>query len=137
MTGILLGPRFNAGAITPGTVAIGNDEVSTGTARWYIGADGFTYKHSRTLANRAQSWINPQAGMEQFEVMVTLAGDPLDVDAGTGVWLSCAGNHGWGYNFVGPAQEGSLTVEIRLAATGVVQDTATIDLFSEGTTSGI
>ena len=144
MTGILLGPRYVPGVA--GVVALADDLVSgLNNANWKLGADGFTYHNFNISGSPGPAWINPQSGMDQFEIRVVPVFDPtgasLDVNAGVNVWLNCATGPRWGFvgtsagGTPGPADE-ELTVEIRLASTGVVQDTATITLEKTGSLGG-
>lgn len=136
MAGILLGPRVKI--VAAGTVALADDERTTShNSVWTLGADGYTYfGYAPGFVVQGPQWINPRTGMEQFEVMVSLAGDPLHVDSGTDAWLSCSSAPSWGYNMVGDAASGELSVSIRRLSDGVEVDTATILLDTTGTLVG-
>lgn len=134
MSGIALAPYY-AGDGAAGVVDLGDDSINgTATAKWKLGADGYTYRNGY----RGFTWLNPQNGMSDFEIRVDLegGGDPLDINAGSGVWLAPALNPQWGYTGSGPARAGTLDVQIRQVSDGTVVDTASIALSIEGTTGG-
>lgn len=123
MTGILLGPVF--AAAEGGTVALGDQDIfGTGKiATFRLMADGFTYYHDGAL-HQGQTWINPQEGMELYEVKATLEGGShsLQNNSGLGTWLAAVGSPQWGYNSNSP-KIGAILVSIR--AIGSVTDEVT------------
>lgn len=127
MTGILCGPHVGAGAGGGGEVVDAPDDSIYNLRRavWKLGADGFIYRNGTASV----AWITPQVNMAAYEIRVDLAAgsDPLDVNAGLGVWLSAVTGPSWGY-FNTYAKVGNLAVQIRRASDGVVVDTATIDV---------
>lgn len=140
MAGILLGPRFNAGTVTPGDVSLGADSVASGGRRgyWRFGSDGFTYKSTSTGSYvAAQAWINPRAGMEQFEVKASLgSGDALSLSSALDTWISGATSPEWGYASAG-AKTGVLLISIRRISDGVLLVTdVEITIETEGAFGG-
>lgn len=126
MTGILCGPRGGGGGGTAGAVSVPDDSiVGLRRAAWKLGADGFIYRNG--VAGSA--WITPQSGMADYEISASLAAgaDPLDVDAGQGVWLSPVISPEWGYANAA-AKTGELDVEIRRVSDGFIVDSAAISL---------
>jgi hypothetical protein len=133
MTGIIT-PIY-AGDVAGGVVDLADDEIDgVRNAHWKLGADGFTYRNG----TKGFTWLNPQTGMDQYEILVDLGvgADPLTLNAGLGAWLSPVLNPEWGYGGAGDAATGSIDVQIRQVSDGSVVDTATITLTTEGTISG-
>lgn len=116
-----------------GTVNLQDDTVvGSRYAQWFILNDGFTYeRHNSGSLVKNLSWINPQSGMDLYEVRATDIG--TDTPPGTiGSWIPITNSTGWGWSGSLVQKEGQLTIEIRRASDLVVVDSATITLFVSG-----
>lgn len=134
MLGIEIIKRFGSG-VGDGSdnVNLLDDAVVGQTyAQWIISLNGFTYKRDTSgAAAQAAAWINPQSGMDEYEVRATVATG--DTPPGTiGSWLSLASTHTWGWTNQTAERKCNLTIEIRRASDSVVVDSATITLFAAG-----
>lgn len=141
MTGILLGPRHSLGAaVEPGTVALPDGVYVEGINRavWFLGADGFTYWQLLDEAHKHSAWLNPQVGMEQYEVMASLnpGSDPLEVGRDPDVWISAVESPRWGYGGPGGPRGGTITVQVRRVSDLVVVDTAEVEMSVSGSLGG-
>jgi hypothetical protein len=124
--------RLGSGAAKGTVVLYGDSIVAPTYAQWTIGFDGFTYKRRTSgAAARSQAWLSPQIGMSLYEVRATLASG--DLPPGTfGVWLPMTSSYTWGWANETSQQRCHITIEIRLASTGAIVGTATINLFIAG-----
>lgn len=131
MVGIL-GAIANFG--TALVISITNDTVSrtatpTATATYTIASDGLVKRHGGVTL---ETWNTVPAASGNYEVRAAQTSGPA-LSAGTlNTWLACSSDNSWSLmddtNF---GKTAVLTVEIRLASSGVVQDTATITLTAE------
>lgn len=117
-----------AGAVTLQDAAV----VGTRNAMWWINSDGFTYKRTTAGAFVKQiAWINPQSGMDQYEVRATVSSG--DVPPGTiGSWISIDIGSVWGWANSLVEKSCALLIEIRTVVGHVTVDSATITLFVAG-----
>lgn len=133
MLGIEILKRLGGGG---GTVNIQDDAVhGTTYAQWTIGFDGWTYeRHNSGAASKSLSWINPQSGMDKYEVRVTVTtGDTPDGAPGAiNVWqpLSTSYTYGWANQLT--EKSCTLLVEIRTAVGHTTVDSASITIFVAG-----
>jgi hypothetical protein len=108
-------------------IAIGG----SATATYQITDDGTVRNHNNTVL---ESWLNGAGGsVANYEVRATVISGPL-TSGTTGTWLSCSTTPAW--SLTNSAQDNStdvavILIEIRLASTGVIQDSATITLQAE------
>ncbi len=124
------------GSVTAlGEVAISNVTASdividpaTATASYTLTSAG-----SLTYSGGSGTWLSPQAGMDQFEVRATVTSGFLSSGT-TGSWLNPGTTRTWTGVQTGEGLSSAIvTVEIRLASSGVVQDTATVTFSAEVT----
>jgi hypothetical protein len=131
MLGIEIIKRFGGGAGTP---ALADDAVfGTRYSQWTIAFDGFTYKRKTSgAATKEAAWINPQSGMDKYEVRATDTGS--DTPVGTiGSWLPMSASYTWGWATEDNPKNGELLIEIRTAVGHVTVDSATITIVNSGT----
>lgn len=137
MLGIEIIKRLGGGSVggsSPGTVDLIAAGVTGQTyAQWIISFNGFTYKRTTSgAAYQSTAWINPQSGMDQYDVRATLAsGDTPDGTLGT--WLNLGSTRTWGWTNQAAPVTCNLTVEIRRVSDSVVVDTATVKITIGGT----
>ena len=75
------------------------------------------------------SWIDPQVGMDQFDVRATLLSGPAPPIGTLNTWLNLGTDRTWGYDpSDGDDHTTKLTVEIRNSSSGGVLDSAIITL---------
>jgi len=104
-----------------------------------IGADGIMYQELgivpvRTAINQPSDWIDPKIGAALYEVMVTVAGDPLHPPSDAeGVWLPLSSERIWIQIETqnNNSESSTLTVQVRIGTT--VKDTGTITLVADTT----
>jgi hypothetical protein len=134
MTGIL--GAAGTYAFTPAAViSLSNQEIfnaaaGTATAIYAINSNGSVQdQDSGTLEN----WLVGSGTNSNYEVRATLVSGVV-TGASTGSWLNCGTTRSWSRSN-GAMDNSTLTsvlfVEIRLASSGVVQDSATITLRAE------
>ncbi len=80
-----------------------------------------------------EQWCTPTSAVASYEARVTVNSGSLSGGSGTGTWLALSSTRNW---YVDNFSSGTFvdcvfTVEIRLASTGVVKDSATITLYAE------
>lgn len=117
-----------------GSISITDQNIFNGgtgsiTASYSINSDGRVRDQSNTIL---ETWLLSGVN-SSYEVRATLVSGTL-TSGTTGSWLACSTTRTW--SVVNSASDNSvktvvLTVEIRLASTGVVQDSATITLSAE------
>lgn len=117
------------GSPTGNTVDITDATVhGVSYAQWTIDSDGFLYKRTDVGAPVSYaSWISPQSGMNLYDVRATLVTGYIPPGPALGTWLNLGTDHTWGWedSFDERCQ---LFIEIRLAATGSIVDSATITI---------
>lgn len=126
-----------------GQVNIDNAFISTtgfqsAEAHYTLTSGGDIYTNVQGVPNSNQDtgdWINPKAGMSNFEVYVSGSGSNCQ-GLVWNTWVSLSQNRGWGTTATntdggGDVQGCTLTVSIRAASNpSVVLDTAVIDLLA-------
>lgn len=132
MLGFEIIKRFGSGSASP-VSSLDDSVVGRTYVQWTIAADGFTYKRKNVAPLfQAGPWINPQSGMNQYEVRATL--EDGDTPLGTlDVWLNLGTDRTWSLSAPDDDKSCNLTIEIRRASDAVVVDTMTISLFASGT----
>lgn len=74
-------------------------------------------------------WLDSGGNVGAFEVRVTMIYGTFTSGPAAGTWWPLSSNRSWNVFRTGLGGKScSMTVEIRLAATGVVQDTATVSM---------
>jgi hypothetical protein len=131
MLGIDILKRMGGGGTVSDNVELLDDSVSgTLSAQWTISSNGFTYKRTGGSQILSHSWINPQSGMDLYEVHVA-ASETLN--SGTvDTWLPLTSDYMYALGSVYAEKVSLLTVQIRRASDAVVVDTATISLWVAG-----
>lgn len=102
-------------------------------AEWTLGYDGFVYhRNSRGAAFKTDPWVNPQVGMNLYEVEATvLSGDGPDGDIG--IWETLGSvSRTWGFQTEYDGFEGQLQIQIRRASDHVILKTVTVSLTVSG-----
>jgi len=136
VTGIL--SAFTTGGSANASVSITNQNVfksgrNTQTASYSIANDGKVKNQAGAIL---EAWLQGSGGVvANYEVRATLDSGTL-TSGTTGSWLNCSTTRTW--SLTNSASDNStiyaaLTIEIRLAATGVVQDSASVTLAAEST----
>lgn len=128
------------GALIASVTSIGEVAISNVTASDIAPAPASaTASYSLTSAGNLTytggggTWLSPQVGMGQFEVRATLVSGSLTTGT-TGSWLNLGTTRTWTVSRSGEGVSAAvLTIEIRLASSGVVQDTATVTFSAEVT----
>lgn len=104
----------------------------TEIAVWKISNDGFTYKDRGYEPEgfvQSFSWIDPQVGMDQYDVRATLISGPAPPIGTLNTWLNLGTDRSWGYDpSDGYYHMTKLNVEIRNSSSGGVLDSAIITL---------
>lgn len=132
MLGINIFKRLGGAAAKGGVIFTGAAVVGPTYAQWLISFDGFTYKRRNSGAFiKGPAWLNPQIGMNLYEVRATLAsGDPPPGILGT--WLSLSDSQVWGWANETSEQSCQLTIEIRRKSDGVIVTTANVSIMVAG-----
>jgi hypothetical protein len=134
MTSAVAGAAFGAFAppvsISLSDQNIFNGAVGTATANYQINSDGSVKDQDSGIL---ESWLLGGGTSSNYEVRMTVVSGSL-ISGTTGSWLNCGTTRTW--SLTNSAQNNStstcvMTVEIRLASSGVVQDTATVTLSAE------
>lgn len=120
------------------TVSIDNESasasggtVATATAGYQLTSGGLVQLNNGSGFVTDSTWLLSGAAGD-YEVRATLVSGTAPGGSGTGVWLNLGTTRNWTLSAaVGTTQTCTLTIEIRLVATGIVQDTATVTLDSE------
>jgi hypothetical protein len=146
---LLLGPVYDGGAPANGTVAFaGDDVVGFMAACWTLGFDGWIYKqHGRNQAAvRDGAWIDPQVGMNLYEVRAT-ATDTTPPDGTYDTWLDLGNSWSWCFHLfatdpywrdeatgtrTAEDKEGVIFIEIRRKSDEVVIASGNVDVFAAG-----
>ena len=110
--------------------AVFDSSATTAVASYAIGSDGQVRDHD---GNILESWLLGGGTASNYEVRATVSSGTLSSGT-TGSWLSCGTTRTWSIS--NSARDNStvtsvLTIQIRLASTGVVQDSATVTLSAE------
>lgn len=98
------------------------------TASYVVANNGTVQNHAAAVL---ETWLNGSGGsVGNYEVRATVTSGSV-TSGTTGSWLSCSTSRTW--SVLNSAADNStltavMTVEIRLASSGVVQDSATITL---------
>lgn len=140
MTGIISALAGMASTSSASPVSITDQYVSdsafgTATAFYSITSTGLAQSQYGTL----ESWLPSGASASNYEVRAVVAsGSPL-TSGSVDSWLNCGTTRTWALS--NSSQDNSmlttvLTVSIRLASSGAVQDTATITLSAESEYAG-
>lgn len=119
----------SSGSVSITDQEIFENQIGTATATYIIDNDGRVKDGNSAIL---ESWLISGTN-SSYEVRATVVSGTL-TSGSTGSWLSCASDASW--SLVNSLQNNSvktcvLTIEIRLASTGVVQDSATVTLFAE------
>lgn len=107
---------------------ISKSRRNTATASYTIANNGTVQDHTTTVL---ESWLSGSGGsVSNYEVRATVTSGAV-TSGTTGSWLSCSTSRTW--SVLNTAANNStltavMTVEIRLASSGVVQDSATITI---------
>lgn len=73
-------------------------------------------------------WVTPTSNAGLYEARVTLNSGTLDINSGVGTWLALTSDRTWGVTRTAIGTDlGQILVEIRLASSGTVVASATID----------
>jgi hypothetical protein len=104
----------------------------TTSAHFTLGGDGFVYlAYGSGAPVKGYAWINPQVGMDLFEVKATVLSGNLP--SGTiGSWVNTGSSHTWGFSSTSE-KECDLGLEIRRVSDSVVVGSATINISVSGT----
>lgn len=104
-------------------VAIGG----TATARYRLYSNGQAYRTSLngTVVSISGEWL-VAGSSSQFEAYATWSGSPIGVTGPTGSWVSLGTDREWTLTATNTYYGATLSVQIRLASSGTVLDTATI-----------
>jgi hypothetical protein len=100
----------------------------TATATYRLSSNGQASRtnNSGTLVSISGEWLVAGTA-SQFEVYATWSGSGGSVGGTTGSWISLSTTRDWTLSATNNFVERSLSIEIRLASSGSVLDTATID----------
>ena len=109
--------------------SISDSAAGTATAGYTINSNGRVQDQASTL----ESWLLGSGTNSNYEVRATVDSGTL-TSGTTGSWLNCGTSRSWSKS--NSAMNNSvvtcvLTIEIRLASSGVVQDSATVTLSAE------
>lgn len=88
---------------------------------WKIDNDGFTYVFPGPVQDL--SWIEPQSGMSLYDVRATWLSGDVPTGEALSTWLNMGVDHTW--NWTGTVTS-RMNIEIRLASTGSIVDSAII-----------
>lgn len=102
-------------------------------AQYKVASDGKVYEQINFgVETELEQWCTPTSAAGQYQVRATVASGTTPSGSSTGTWIALTGNVAW-YFQVAPGNQSdcTLTVEIRLAATGVVKDSASIILSAQ------
>ena len=135
MTGAVGAACGNGTTDTPVSISITNQVVtdssaSTAVASYAIQSTGTVVNHDSAIL---ETWLLGGGTASNYEVRATVSSGSLTTGT-TGSWLSCGSTRTWAIS--NSARDNStetcvLTIQIRLASTGVVQDSATVTLSAE------
>lgn len=135
MTGMLAaitgyGETAPAVSISLSDQSVFDSSPTTAVASYTINSTGTVTDHD---SNVLESWLLGGGTASNYEVRATVVSGTL-TSGTTGSWLSCGTTRTWAIS--NGARDNStvtcvLTVQIRLASTGIVQDSATVTLSAE------
>lgn len=100
----------------------------TATARYRLYSNGQAYRTnlSGSIVSISGEWLVAGAASD-FEVYASWSGSPIGVTGPTGSWVSLGTDREWTMSATNTYYTATLNVQIRLASTSTVIDTATID----------
>jgi hypothetical protein len=102
-------------------------------AQWTIDPTGFTFvRNNAGAAVQDESWIDPQVGMDQYEVIVDLLSGSVPPGDDLSSWMNITLARTWGWTAEDNPQNCQLRVRIRQASTGAIIDEATVSLTVNG-----
>jgi hypothetical protein len=106
--------------------------AATAQYRLTLGGNIETTEGSNALLDTGD-WISPKTNMALYSARATLVSGTVSGGSGLGAWLNLAVDRFWTLTSPGVSGQldGVFTLEIRLDSTGVVQDTASINLRCE------
>lgn len=129
MLGIELMKRVGGGSGGGSAGGVNLTSRTIGTAlheAWKIDADGFTYRRTRgDVYDQLNAWITPQSGMSSYDIRATLLAGEVPDEGVLDTWQNLGTDRVWGWNDA-DIHQSVLKMEIRIAGTGSVIDTATI-----------
>ena len=145
MSGIHLALLGGGGPViqlsTPVTVSFASGGFSSATTGYGLYTDGYVYTQAGAIAppfsSTGYQWDNIPSTVGNYEVRATYTGGgtiPTQSTGTTGNWTSLSTNVSW--SIIAPSgnlRTGTMTVEIRDAASGTVRATATVTLESDAT----
>jgi len=119
------------------SVAISNQEAmnfsqaglgGTAVARYKLDSNGAAYRtnYNGTLVSISGEWLTGGSA-SQFDVYATFSGSGGTVTGTTGSWINLGTTREWTLSVTNNFVTRSLAIEIRLASSGAVLDSATID----------
>lgn len=100
----------------------------TAVARYQLNLNGAAYRTNvgGTLVSISGEWLT-SGSASLFDVYATWSGSGGTVTGTTGSWLNLATTREWTLSATNNYQTRNLAIEIRLASSGAVLDTATIE----------
>lgn len=108
--------------------------VGTAQALYQISSDGSVRDHDNSLL---ENWLTGGGSVSDYEAMATMVSGTLT--SGTAAsWISCSLSPSWAVENTrmnNSTKTAVITVSIRLASSGAVQDTASITLSAESDNS--
>lgn len=130
--------RMGAGgpviAITNRSISHTSGGILPASATYTLGSDGVVYRQTGSSpAVALETWDNQSATVGNYEAKVTVTSGAL-TSGTTGSWVSLGSSKSWDLSIsAGGYDQCVFTVEIRLASSGVVLDSATITLTADAT----
>lgn len=127
-----------AGVGDPAVITLTDQNVSAtnfgddAQAKYTISSNGKVYEQLNFgTETELEQWCTPTSATDQYEVRATISGSTPSGSA-TNTWLSLGGTVAWSFQVTpGNQLDCTMTVEIRLASTGVVKDSASIVLSAQ------
>lgn len=123
--------KANASVAISNQSAINNSRAGLGgtaVARYQLNLNGAAYRTniSGSLVSINGEWLT-SGSASLFDVYATWSGSGGTVTGTTGSWLNLATTREWTLSATNNYQTRNLAIEIRLASSGAVLDTATIE----------
>lgn len=139
MLGIEILKRMGGGAgAGPGEVTLVSAFVSgNGWAQWHINPNRFTSRTDDTLViddpevTLLDRWLPESLNAIDYEARATLQSGNTP-PGGIGTWQNCNVAVGWGWSNSTTFRTCQLLVQVRLAATGVIQDACIVNIEANG-----
>ena len=123
-------PPSGGGGDSSGIVLADDFVGNVRIAEWTLGYDGYVYhRQGSGAAVKKGPWINPQVGMNLYQVNVTVTSGDSPDQGDLGNWDNLGSvSLTWGFHTVYTPYDSDLQVQIRRASDGTILKTTALTL---------